>query len=454
MHIGVFESFVTRHWFNREVKQVWSDVGTLQAWLDVEAALAAAQAELGIIPAAAAQAIAAKSRAELFDLGRLADDIAFAQHPLVPVLHQFEQLCGEPAAGFIHWGATTQNIFDTATALQMRQTHRVLAQHLDEAIAALGRLALEHRGTAMAGRTHGQHALPMTLGFKLAGWIDELDRDRGRLSQRLASSFPACMGGAIGTFAALGADGRRVQDRLAERLQLQSAAMPMRSSYDRAADYVSTLGLLGGTAQKIAQDVVFMQRSEIGEAAEAFHLGKVGSSTMAQKRNPSTALLLSSLARMLRGRVPMALEAMVRMDEGDSSATNLTDTLLPEIAILATSIAETLSRLVAGLVVFPQAMQRNLGLTQGLIASEAVMMRLTALMGRHEAHHLLYEAAQRSQSEGVALMQALREHPLLAQREIPEDLASALDPAAYVGESAALAVDTVARVTDRRPSQV
>jgi 3-carboxy-cis,cis-muconate cycloisomerase len=450
MNIGMFESFVTGHWFSGEAKRIWSDVATLQAWLTVEAALARAQSELGIIPAEAATTIAAKADASLFDLKRLSEDIAFAQHPLMPVLHQFEKLCGEPAAGFIHWGATTQNIFDTASSMQMLATHRLLVDHLDTAIAAIGKFALEHQATVMPGRTHGQHALPMTFGFKLAGWLDELARHRDRLTQRSAPSFVACMGGAIGTFAAMGAAGRAVEGRMAEQLGLQQAVLPMRSSYDRVSDYITALGMLAGTVQKIGQDIVFMQRTEIGESADAFHMGKVGSSTMAQKRNPSTALLLISLARMMRARVPAALEAMVRMDEGDSSATNVTDTLLPEIGIIATSIAETLSSLAQGLVVYPEAMRRNLGLSNGLIASEAVMMRLTKLMGRHEAHQLLYDAAQRSQSDSLPFLTAINEHPLLAHRELPPDLAQALDASAYVGESAALTIETVERTVRRQ----
>ncbi len=452
MTTGMFDSFITGHWFSPGAKRAWSDAATLQAWLDVEAALARAQADCGLIPVAAAGAIAAKADARLFDMARLAADIAFAQHPLVPVLRQFEALCGEPAAGFLHWGATTQNIFDTATALQMRRTHGLIGAALEQALGALGALALEHRATPMAGRTHGQHALPMTFGFKLAGWIDELSRDAARLQERIAPSFPACMGGAIGTFAAMGEMGPRVEAELARRLDLQPAGLPSRASYDRAADYVAALGLLAGTAQKIGQDLVFLQRTEVGEVAEAFHMGKVGSSTMAQKRNPSTALLLVSLARQLRGRVPLALEAMVRMDEGDSSATNVTDTALPEIAILAASVAETLARLAQGLVVDAGAMRRNLALTNGLIASEAVMMRLAAALGRHEAHQLLYEAAQRSQSEGTPFLTCITEHPLLAQGPEPAGLVQALDPARYTGLSAALTDATVRAATPRRPA--
>lgn len=446
MSAGMFDSFFTRHWFNSEAVAIWDDVSTLQSWLTVEAALAQAQAGLGLIPADAARTIAAKALAPAFDLARLSRDIAHAQHPFIPVLRQYEEMCGEPAAGFIHWGATTQNIFDTAASLQMLRTHRLLADFLDAAIGALGGLAQEHRNTVQAGRTHGQHALPMTFGFKVAGWLDELDRSRNRLNERLAPSFVASLGGAIGTDAAMGGKGREVEASLAKHLGLQPAGLSMRSSYDRVSDYVSALGLLAGTAQKIAQDVVFMQRTEIGEVEEAFHLGKVGSSTMAQKRNPSTALLLTSLARMLRSRVPAALEAMVRMDEGDSSATNVTDVLLPEIAILAVSVSDTLSRLVRGLVVHPEAMRSNLGLTNGLIASEAVMMRLTAWMGRHEAHHLLYEAAQRSINEKIPFLDAIRQHPALANRSLPADFSRSLDPGAYVGSSAELASATVARL--------
>lgn len=446
MPIGMFESFFIGHWFSAEAKRLWSDAATLQSWLTVEAALARAQAELGVIPAEAADTIAARADAALFDLPQLAEQIAFAQHPFVPVLRRFEALCGEPAAGYIHWGATTQNIFDTAAALQMQRTHRLLSTRLDAAIVALCTLAMQHRETVQPGRTHGQHALPMTFGFKIAGWIDELDRHRTRLAERFASSFPACMGGAIGTHAAMGTAGRRVQQRLAELLGLQAAELSARASYDRAADYMATLGLFAASAQKVAADVVFLQRTEVGEASESFHLGKVGSSTMAQKRNPSTALLLVSLARLLRGRVPIAMEAMVRMDEGDSSATNVADTLLPEIAILAVSVAETLAALSEGLVVHPTAMRRNLALTQGLIASEAVMMELSPRMGRHAAHALLYDAAQRAQSDGLPFAEAITVHPGLASHGLPPRLLGALQADAYVGESTALTEETVARV--------
>ena len=373
----------------------------------------------------------------------------------MPVLRQFEERCGEPAAGYIHWGATTQNIFDTAASLQMAKSHRLTLDFLATAIARLVSLAQAHRATLQAGRTHGQHALPMTFGFKVAGWADELARDRLRIEQRFSTSFVASMGGAIGTFAAMGESGPAVERLMAEKLGLAPAGLPMRASFDRVSDYVSALGLLAGTAEKIGHDIVFLQRTEIGEVAEAFHLGKVGSSTMAQKRNPSTALMLITMSRLLRAKLPLALESMVRMDEGDSSASNIGDLLLPEIGVLAVSLAETLEKLARGLVIHPEKMRRNAELTNGLIVSEAVMMRLTATMGRHHAHHLLYEAAQRAIAEAIPFREAIREHPLLREHRLPPGfLDEALSLDNYTGESGRLVDVVSARLQPPRPGDV
>jgi adenylosuccinate lyase/3-carboxy-cis,cis-muconate cycloisomerase len=225
---------------------------------------------------------------------------------------------------------------------------------------------------------------------------------------------------------------------MGEILGLDVAEQPMRSSYDRVADYVSALGLLAATIEKIGGDVVFMQRTEIGEIEESFHMGKVGSSTMAQKRNPSTALTMIGLARMLRSRVPLALEAMVRMDEGDASATNVTDIMLPEVAILAASLAEHLEKLSSGLTVDAAAMRRNAEMTHGLIVAEAVMMRLAKIMGRHEAHHLLYEVAQNSVEQGLRFDEALRSHPAM-QTMGQAELDALVKSESYTGQSAFLA---------------
>jgi 3-carboxy-cis,cis-muconate cycloisomerase len=442
MTVGMFDSFITRYWFSSEAKEIWSDIQTLQTWLDVEAALAEAQARLGVIPADMAPVIKEACHHQRFDTERLSREISHAQHPFVPVLRQLEEFTGEPAAGYIHWGATTQNIFDTAASLQMKATHALIDSSLVRIESALSKLSARHRDTLQAGRTHGQHALPMTFGFKVTGWLEEVRRDRQRLQDRLRSSFVASLGGAIGTFAAMGKKGPAVEAEMAAILDLEPAVLPMRSSYDRVSDYVCALALFAGTTEKIAQDIVFMQRTEIGEIEEAFHMGKVGSSTMAQKRNPSTALMLISLCRMMSARLPLVVGSMVRMDEGDSSASNVSDVAIPEVGILSASIAATLDKLIVGLDVHVEAMSKNAGITNGLIVSEAAMMQLSDRIGRHHAHHLLYEAAQRSVMEGVAFTQAITEHPRMAGHDMVT-----LNVSGYTGESGTL-VDRLAGVND------
>lgn len=421
----MFHSFMTRHWFASDALAIWSDASTVQAWLDVEAALARSQAELGLIPVDIVDAIATACRSDRLDFARLSAEIAHAQHPFVPVLKQLEALAGEPAAGYIHWGATTQNIFDTATALQMRHSHRLIIEALDVLDGVLADLARTHRDTLQAGRTHGQHALPMTFGYKALGWLDEIRRARQRLESRIGQSFVVSLGGAIGTFAAMGEKGPAVAASVGRRLGLEVAELPLRASYDRQADYLGALTLLGQIAEKVGHDVVFLQRTEVGELEEAFHYGKMGSSTMAQKRNPSTALLLISLCRLLTARVPLATWSMPRMDEGDSSATNVTDVVVPELAVLGVSVARTLQNLCTGLVVHADRMQSNLDLTRGQILSEAVMMRFSASLGRHHAHEMLYDAAQRATETGVSLADAIsQQDPIagtLAAKILPED---------------------------------
>jgi len=434
----MFDTFITRNWFDPEGAAIWDDTATLQAWLDVEAALAAAEAELGLVPPDCAARISEKAQAALFDKADLARRIVTAQHPFVPVLAQFEDLCGEPAAGYIHLGATTQNIFDTAISLQMHATvDRVLAL-IDEALAHLRQLAGQHAETLQAGRTHGQHALPITFGFKLAGWIDELGRHRSRLDNRFSDAFVASLGGAVGTGAALGQHAAEVEHRMAAHLGLKPAGLAMRSSYDRVADYLGALCLFGATVEKIAGDIVFMQRTEIAEVSEAFHVGKVGSSTMPQKHNPSTALKLTSVCRVLRGRLPLIAEAMVRMDEGDSSAANVTDVTVPEIGVLVVSVAAILRDLVGGIKVDPSAMARNLAISEGLIASEAVMMALTQELGRNGAHHLLYDVTHSSEASNRPFVDVLRENKAIRNMGL-DRLDDLLDPAHYSGRSAEFA---------------
>jgi adenylosuccinate lyase/3-carboxy-cis,cis-muconate cycloisomerase len=442
--IGLIGSVFTRHWLDREATALWTDRAVIQSWIDVEIALARAQGEIGLIPAEAADTIAERCDLRRIDMARIVADAAVTLHPFVPVLRQLEEMCGSEAGGYLHWGATTQNIFDTGQALQLKKTQSLLLACIDGAMRRLADLASQHRSTLQAGRTHGQHALPISFGFKLAGWLAEIRRHRERIVQSGEQAFVAAMGGAVGSYAAMAGQGRAVQARLAELLGLGSIDIPMRASCDRIADYVGVLSLFAATVEKIGLEVVFLQRDEIGEASESFHYGKIGSSTMAQKRNPSHALNLVGMARLLRSRAPVATEQMIRMGEGDAAAGNVLDVVLPEAAILGVSLASGLGRLVEGLDVDVGAMRRNLDISGGLIMSEAVMIALGEKLGRGPAHHLLYDAAVESVSTARPLADVLASRAEL--RGI--DVAGLLDPSSYLGE-AMLCVDDEVRRSSR-----
>ena len=435
MNTGMFESCITGHWFNQQAKALWSDVGTIQAWLDVEAALAKAQAEIGLIPVKDAEQIARSADAGLLDLAAIKKGIQETCHPFVPVLKDFERVCGKEAAGYLHWGATTQNIFDTGAVLQLRESHNMITAFLRAALRALAELAEKSKFYTQAGRTHGQHALPVTFGFKVAGWYAELQRIEQRLSEATWDSFIVSMGGAVGTFSAMEGKGREVQETIARLLGLSSTPIPVRSSCDSLTHYIAVLGQLASFAEKVAQECIFLQRTEIAELEERFHHGKVGSSTMAQKRNPQNAQNLVGLAQLLRARVPLAYMSMVRMNEGDAAESNIMDVTLPEIAILSVSISENLANLVSGLEIYPQKMLENIRMTRGLILSESIMMMLAKEIGRSEAHHILYEAAMESVKTHAPFSDCIRGQLRKENITMSINVDQLLDETSYIGEA-------------------
>lgn len=434
--------FYNRYFFDAEAAALWTEEATLQCWLDVEAALAEVQAELGLIPAAAAQQIRAKAQVKNFDLESLAQNIRLAQHPFVPVLKDFEAVCGSEAGGWIHWGATTQNIFDIWHALKMQATVTMAERHLAEVCAKLRSNADRYRATVQAGRTHGQHALPITYGYKLASWLDELERHAGRLAALHGHAFVARTGGGVGSYAAMGGKGRAVEAALAKKLGLSKPAIGGRSDFDRQTEVINALAMLCASCERIANDLLFMQRTEIAEIEENHYAGRVGSSTMAQKRNPTEAQKTVTLCRLVRSRVPLALESMVREEEGDAVSTHAVDYFLPEFSILSVSALASLASLLESVKADPAAMRRNAELTGGLILAEAIMMALAEQVGRGEAHHLLHSASARAKASGRPFAEILRSDPAISKLNGSLDLDAMLAPENYLGEIDA-AIDSV-----------
>ena len=300
-----------------EMREVFDDRMTVQKWLDTEAALARAEADLGIIPKSAANEIVAIGNAADYDLVALKAEMDRTQHPIVPLVRAMEAKCSPKAGGYIHWGATTQDITDTGLILQIKDAWSLITADLDALETNLIGLASAHRDTPMAGRTHGQQAQPVTFGYKVAIWITEVRRHRTRMEQCAGRLFMGQFSGAVGSMAAMGSQGPDVQEKMMEILGLSVPAICWHVARDTMAEAASVMAMVAGTMGKIAQEIFFMSKTELAELEEPMPEGKVGSSTMPHKRNPVICESVVALARTARGCVPQAFENLVAENERD-----------------------------------------------------------------------------------------------------------------------------------------
>ena len=416
-----------------------------QVWLDVEVALAKSQAELAIIPAAAADAITRAGRLELLDRSRIDKGLARTGHTLVPLVWELARVVGDPHGGWVHWGATTQNITQTGDLLLLRRAHQVFFRLIGKALAAMADLAERSAEMPMAGRTHGQHAVPVTFGYKVAVWIDELSRHVERLQQAAPRLFVAMLGGGAGTFAALGKNGPLVQAGLGRHLRLGSMPLPSRALGDHLAESMCILGMLAATCGKIGREIYTLMKTEFGEVEEPLPPGTVGSSTMPQKRNPKLCQDIIALAAEVRALVPLALEAMQTEHEADRTTSLMMDAAEARACIAMGDILSRLGEVVRGLRLDPERMQSNLNLGGGLIMAEAVMLELGAILGRQHAHDVVYEAAQTAVLEGRAFSAVLAADQRVAAHLGIHAIDKLLDPLAYTGLCSAMAKEAVTR---------
>src|SRR5262245_45725700 len=423
-----------------------------QSWLEVETALAKAQAELGIIPRVSADAIARAAQLELLDRRRIDEGFARTGHTIVPLVWELARVVGEPHGGWVHWGATTQNITQTGDLLVLRKAHRIFFRLIGEALAAMADLA--ERGAAMpiAGRTHGQHALPATFGYKVAVWIDELLRHVERLRQAAPRLFVAMLGGGAGTFASLGKNGPLVQAGIARHLGLSSMQVPSRALGDHLAESICILGMLAATCAKIGREIYTLMKTEFGEVEEPVPVGTVGSSTMPQKRNPKLCQDVIALTAEVRAQVPLALEAMQTEHEADRTTSLMMDAAEARACIAMGDALSRLGEIVRGLRLDPERMQENLNLGGGLIMAEAVMLELGAVLGRQHAHDVVYDAAQAAIVEHRAFAAMLAADHRVTAHLAPEGLAKLLDPLAYTGLCAEMAKEAATRARSVVPA--
>jgi 3-carboxy-cis,cis-muconate cycloisomerase len=441
----VFESVLFRDMFGTpDMREVFDDQAYLRAVVRAEVALAEAQARVGVIPREAADVIAAEAEPSRLDLAALERETEVVGYPILPVVTQLAQQCGE-AGGYVHWGATTQDIMDTATVLQVRDALQLVEHGLLRTRQALRHLAGEHIDTVTAGRTHLQHALPVTFGYRCAVWLSALDRHAERLEQVRERALLLQLGGAAGTLASLGGDGLRVRAAYAEVLGLREPDITWHVARDGLAEVVQLLALIGGTLGKVAWDVMMMASSEFGEVAEPFVDGRGASSTMPQKRNPISSELMFAAAKLLRERAGSMLDALVQDFERATGPWHVEWATVPEAFLLvATSLSQAES-LLDGLVVHPERMRRNLDLTGGLIVAERVMMELAPELGRQRAHEVVYDACRAAIESGTTLADQLLADDDLHGRLGEERIRALIDPAGYLGS----AREMTRRVIDR-----
>jgi 3-carboxy-cis,cis-muconate cycloisomerase len=429
---------------------LFSERGLVGVWLEVERELALAQAELGIIPVEAAAAISAEATADKVDLERLRDQTRVVGYPILPLLDQIKSASSPDVGRYLHWGATTQDIMDTGLALTLaRALDRFEQLELILGAAIASRLE-EHRTTVMAGRTHAQHAVPITFAGKLAVWLAELARHLQRLRSARRRAAVVELFGAAGTGAALGPTVGRLRRKLAEQLSLERVDVPWHSARDGVAEVAFVLAAVAATCGKICREVIELSRPEIGELREPDGLYRGASSTMPQKANPIDSEAVVGLSVLVAQQVPALLAAMQAGHERSAGEWQIEWDAIPAVAAGTAGALSGTTRIVAGLQVFPERMRANLELDGGLIMAEAVMIAAAAEVGRAQAHDLVYHACVTARREGLSLADAI-------QRELGPELLAALppletllEPEHYLGETDAIvaaALDGWARTT-------
>ena len=430
---------------------VFTDRAHLQGMLDFEAALARAEAKTGVIPAAAVAPITAQCDAALYDLGAIAEGAARSGNtaiPLVKVLTAMVAAQDKAAAGYVHWGATSQDAMDTGLVLQLRSAIALIEANLKTLSEALAALAQKHRQTPMVGRTWLQHALPITFGLKAAGWLDAVERHRARIAELKPRLLVLQFGGAAGTLAALGDKGVAVAEALAAELKLDLPAMPWHGARDRVVELGAVLALLTGSLGKMARDIGLLMQTDVAEVFEPAGEGRGGSSTMPHKRNPVGAAAVLAAATRVPHLAGSLLSGMVQEHERGLGGWHAEWQALPELVQLSAGALANMVEVINGLEVQPERMRTNLDATHGLIMAEAVAMALGAKLGKQEAHHLVEAASKRAVAEKRHLRDVLAEDQAAMQHLKGEGLDQLFDPLGYTG----VAITLIDRVLAARRS--
>lgn len=417
-----------------EMRSIWSEQHRLEKQVDVEVALAKAEGEYGVIPLEIANSIVKNADASKLSIEQIADEAAKAKHSLMSTINALQKQVGD-AGQFIHYGATTQDIVDTATVLQLKESFAIIERDSKLVALELQRLAKQYQYLPMVGRTHGMQALPTTFGFKLAVWLDEFIRHLQRLSEIKQRVLVGNISGAICTYASMGQLGPKVEQRTLTLLGLNTPNIGWQAARDRFSEYASVIALISGTLGKIGNEFYNLMRSEINEVEEPFSEGKIGSTTMPHKRNPAALEGLASLTAPLLKSVALIHESMKVEHERDAMSWRAEWIALPEINLYISAQLQTALAVLKGLKVNAEQMLNNLSLQNGLLLSEKVMFEIGKRLGKQTAHRLVYKSAMKAFELNKPFKQVLLNDPQLNQTFTESELDNWLDPINYLGSA-------------------
>ncbi|NJE76871.1 adenylosuccinate lyase [Thermococcus sp. ES12] len=438
---------------SEEMRRIWDEENKLQKLLDVEAALARAHAKVGNIPEESARVISERANTAWVKLGRVKEIEAEIHHDIMAVVKALSEVCGEHGK-YVHLGATSNDIIDTANALLIKESLEIVEKDLKELRSILKRLAREHKYTVCIGRTHGQHAVPTTYGMKFAIWLDEIQRHIDRLEELKERVLVGQMSGAVGTMASFGEKGLEIQRLVMEDLGLKPARISNQIiQRDVYAELMMVLALIASTLDKMALEIRNLQRTEILEISEPFGKKQVGSSTMPHKRNPIRSEKVSGLARILYSNVFPALLNNPLWHERDLTNSSVERVILPESFVLLDEMLKSMKKVLAGLEFFPENIRRNLYMTNNLIMAEPLMLKLTERgMGRQEAHELVRGLAMKAFEENRDLIEVAGENEDV-KKFLSENDFESLKPENYVGMAPRIVDNVIAWIEEKEKKE-
>ena len=416
-----------------ETKNRW------QSWLDVEAALALSQSKIGMIPRKAGKKIANKCKLSKLNSKNIERDFKKKGHKLVPIIWELTRACDQESKKYVHWGATTQNIVSNGDLIILKKFHKTILNEISEILRDLSNLSFKTKDYLMVARTHGQHALPTTFGFKVACWIDEISRHVERLYDSEKRVFRCIFGGATGSAASFGKYGLKIQENIAKKLNLLSATIPTRSHLDHFTEYTNILIMISLTFGKIANEIYNLMKNEISEVEEPMNSSDVGSSTMPQKRNPHLTQDVISLSAECKSLYSISLESMLNEHEGSRQHHLMSNTSLFKSCKITGEILSLSKYILKNMKIKPEKMKMNLKISEGTIVSESIMLKLGEKIGRQKSHDIIHKILNETIEDEKDFLKLLKKNKDFKKSVSLSELDELINPRNYIGLSSKFA---------------